>query len=163
ELRADFERIRQRVAGIRADTTTPDARLADDPLKLNPCSVGSLVNLMLGGIHPGHQGGPLHCSVRYFDAARRRPGLPSDVAALVETFSADSLTLHLVNLSQTQQQRITIQGGAYGEHQLLSATDGGKTTAVDGRAFDVRLAPGFGGRLVIRWKRLVDRPTLSQP
>src|SRR5439155_12625613 len=48
ELRADFERIRQRVAGVRADTTTPDTRLADDPLKLNPCSVGSMVNLMLG-------------------------------------------------------------------------------------------------------------------
>ncbi len=69
-MRADFERIRQRVAGLRADATTPDTRLSDDPFKFNPCSVGSLVHLMLGGLHPGRQAAPLHASVRYFDPAR---------------------------------------------------------------------------------------------
>jgi hypothetical protein len=32
-LRADLERVRKPVTGIRADTTTPDMRLADDPLR----------------------------------------------------------------------------------------------------------------------------------
>ncbi len=162
-LRGDFERIRQRVALIRADTTTPDTRLADDPLHLNPCSVESLVRLMLGGIHPGHQGAPLHAGVRYFDPLHRRPGMPENVAALVETFSADSLTLWLVNLSQTEERRVTVQGGAYGEHQLLAVNDGGKTTKLDARSFDVRLAPGCGGRLVIPWKRHANQPTLRMP
>ena len=47
-LRGDLERIRQRVAKIHADTTTPDTRLADDPLPFNPASVDSLVELAMG-------------------------------------------------------------------------------------------------------------------
>ena len=73
-LRGDLERIRSRVAGSRADTTTPDTRLADDPMKFNPASVGSLIQLMLGGIHPGHRGQVLHARVRYFDPVARRAG-----------------------------------------------------------------------------------------
>jgi hypothetical protein len=162
-LRGDFERARKCVAGMRADTTTPDTRLSDDPFKYNPCSVSSLIHLMLGGIHPGRQAAPLHASVRYFDPLRRRAGLPEDVAALVETFSPESLTLRLVNVSQTQERLVTIQGGAYGEHQLLGASDGSRTTKLDAHTFDVRLAPGCGGRLVIQWKRHANQPTMSCP
>ena len=38
-LRRDLARIRQRIAAMREDPTTPDTRLADDPMKFNPCSV----------------------------------------------------------------------------------------------------------------------------
>jgi len=41
-----------------------------------------MVQLMMGGITPRH-GFPLHCRLRYFDAARQRPGVPQGVAALV--------------------------------------------------------------------------------
>jgi hypothetical protein len=118
---------------------------------------------MLGGIHPGRQGAPLHCSVRYFDPVRRRAGLPADVAALVETFSPDSLTLRLVNLSQTDERLVTVQGGAYGEHQFLDVRDGSHASKAVGRTIDVRLAPGCGGRLVIGWKRHANQPTLHAP
>ena len=69
-LRGDLNRVRQRVLGVRADTTTPDTRLADDPMHLNPCSASSLIHLMLGGIHPKHQGNVLQCRLRYFDPLR---------------------------------------------------------------------------------------------
>ena len=52
-LRSDLQRVRDRVQGLRKDSTTPDTRLADDPMKYNPASVSSLIELMLGGIHPG--------------------------------------------------------------------------------------------------------------
>ena len=71
-LRADFARIRARLEGMRKDPTTPDARLADDPMKFNPASVSSLIQLMLGGLHPGHRGSVLHSRLRYFDPVGRR-------------------------------------------------------------------------------------------
>jgi hypothetical protein len=163
ELRGDFQRLRQRVVGMRADPTTADTRLADDPNKFNPCSVSSLIHLMLGGLHPGRQGAPLFCAVRYFDPVARRAGLPDDVAALVEAISGDSLTLSLVNVSQTRSRLVTVQGGAYGEHQLLSVYDGAKSTPINARTFDVRLAAGGSGRLVIQWKRYSQQPTLHTP
>src|SRR5207245_2875752 len=79
-LRLDFDTLRQKVAAMRADPTTPDTRLADDPLKFNPAAVHALVQLALGGLDPGNTGDPLHCRVRYFDPIRRRAGLPEDVA-----------------------------------------------------------------------------------
>ena len=44
-LRRDLERIRKRVDGMRKDPTTPDTRLADDPLPFNPASVDALIEL----------------------------------------------------------------------------------------------------------------------
>ena len=162
-LARDFDVIRRKVAGQRADTTTPDTRLADDPMQFNPATVETLVNLMLGGLHPGHQGAPLHCRVRYFDPIGRRAGLPADVAALVEKLSADATVLTLVNVNQSESRELIVQGGAYGEHQLLGVETGGKTVPVEAADFRVRLAPGAGARLAIRVKRYANAPTLSAP
>ena len=60
---------------------------------------------MLGGLPPKHQGEVLHARVRYFDPVRRRPGLPEDVAALVESLTDDSTSLVLVNLNQSELAR----------------------------------------------------------
>jgi len=38
----------------------------------------------MGGLHHGNRTLTLHTRVRYFDPDKRRPGLPADVAALVE-------------------------------------------------------------------------------
>ena len=84
-LRGEFATIRRKVEAMRRDTTTPDTRLADDPMAFNPATVGALVQLMLGGLPPKHQGEILHARVRYFDPVGRRPGLPEDVAALVDS------------------------------------------------------------------------------
>ncbi|HWB12862.1 MAG TPA: hypothetical protein VG826_26790 [Pirellulales bacterium] len=162
-LERDFETVRRKVAGQRADASTPDTRLADDPMQYNPATVETLVNLTLGGLHPGHQGSPLHCRVRYFDPLRRRVGLPDDVAALVEKLTADGTVLTLVNVNQSQPRTVIVQGGAYGEHQFLQLECAGKNVAIHNNQFAVTIAPGAGGRLTVAMRRYANRPTLSAP
>ncbi len=163
-LRQDLESIRRNVQGIREDATTPDTRLADDPLMVSPAAVANLVQLTTGGLYPGHDGSPLHARLRYFDPARRRAGLPQDVAALVEKLTADQVTVTLVNTSAVEPRVVIVQGGAYGEHRCESvAVNGGAATALDGRPIAVKLAPGAGGKLVIHTRRYANQPTLAQP
>jgi hypothetical protein len=162
-LKADFSRIRQRNLGMKQDKTTPDTRLADDPMKFNPASVSSLIQLMLGGIHPGHRGAILHCRVRYFDPVNRRAGIPNDVAALVEKMTDDSITLTLVNLSQTESRDVIIQGGAYGEHQLKVISVDSVFLPVNSSTVIIRLDPGCGQQFSIGMKRHANRPTLKFP
>src|SRR5881398_1710004 len=124
--RQDQTRIRGRVAGMRNDTTTPDTRLADDPMKYNPASIHSLLSLAMGGVHPGVGGNSLVARLRYFDADCRRPGLPDDVAALVERITPTEATVTLVNINQLQPRTVVVQGGAYAEHQIESASIAGQ-------------------------------------
>ncbi|HZP84806.1 MAG TPA: hypothetical protein VFB21_24435 [Chthonomonadaceae bacterium] len=162
-LQADFARIRERVEGMRADPTTPDTRLSDDPMVYNPCSVASLLHLMLGGIRPSYWGGPLHCRVRYFDPERRRAGLPADVGALMEKLSADETVLTLVNLHQVEPRTVILQAGAYGEHQIMQVMQGGREIRVGSPCLSVRLEPGAGEQLTLRMRLYANRPTLARP
>jgi len=155
-LRRDLSRVRQRVLGLRADTTTPDTRLADDPMKYNPASVDSLLNLAMGAPHPDRGGNTLTAALRYFDAEARRPGLPPDVAALVTRITAEEVDVTLVNLDQLHPRSLLVQGGAYGEHQITSPEATGNHLAI-------RLAPGAGRSLTIKWKRYANQPTLALP
>jgi hypothetical protein len=162
-LRRDLARIRDRVKGMRADTTTPDTRLSDDPMKFNPCSVSSLIELMLGGLHPGHRGSILFSRLRYFDPVHRRSGLPDDVAALVERLSDNEVTLTLVNTSQTESHELIVQAGAYAEHRFESIRMTNETIAIQDSRLTVRLSPGCGQRLVLKMNRYVNQPTMSHP
>jgi hypothetical protein len=162
-LRRDLAALRLTVAAMRADPTTPDTRLADDPLPYNPATVGSLVRLTLGGLPTGNRSLALHCRVRYFDPIRRRAGLPEDTAALVEKLGADETVLTLVNVNQLQPRTVVVQGGAYGEHQFTGLTLGGKTQPVDGPCVTVRLEPGCGARLTLATRRYANPPTFAQP
>ena len=107
-----------RMASVRDDKTTPDTRLADDPLPFSPAVVTALVNLTTGGLYPGHLASPLHARVRYFDPATRRAGLPDGVAALVEKLSADATTLTLVNIDPLAPRTVVVQGGAMASTRL---------------------------------------------
>jgi len=162
-LRSDLQRVRDRVQGLRKDSTTPDTRLADDPMKYNPASVSSLIELMLGGIHPGHRGSLLHCRLRYFDPVERRAGIPQDVAALVERMTADSVTVSLVNTNQLKGREMLIQAGAYREHQFKTVSIGDKITSIDGPYLRVRLKPGCGAQLTFAMDRYSRRPSLHLP
>jgi hypothetical protein len=176
-LRAALARIRHQMEIVDDDNTSADMRLADSALDYNPASVTALTQLIEGGLylqHPGwartspNQGGSLLFSrLRYFDPVRRRAGLPQDVAALVDSWGPDSLTVTLVNISPSVAHSVIVQGGAYGEHQIESVTfenGGGKTTtAVDAATLPVRLAPGAGARLTLKMKRFANDPTLSMP
>lgn len=157
-LRADLNRIRTRIAAMRQDTTTPDTRLSDDPMKFNPCSVDSLIHLTLGGLPPGKIGSPLHARLRYFDPQQGRPGLPADVAALVDRLTADEVRVTLVNVHQTEPRTLLIVAGAYGEHQFESVSGKGQTYPFSDRRLTVRLLPGCGGTLTLRTKRYQNPP-----
>ncbi|MFV2066186.1 MAG: hypothetical protein ACC645_04345 [Pirellulales bacterium] len=161
-LQAEFSALREKVQEMRSDATTPDTRLSDDPMPYNPARVGSLVQLMLGGLAQGG-GRVLNASVRYFDPERRRAGIPTDVAALVQKMTADSVTLTLVNINQVEPRTLIVQTGAYGEHQCLSVTLRGTTVPIDRPYFKVKLDPGSGGELTIQTDRYANPPTLVFP
>jgi hypothetical protein len=162
-LRDDLSSIRDRVAAMRQDTTTPDTRLSDDPMPYNPASVNALRELMLGGIDCGKKGSVLPCRVRYFDAEARRPGVPPDIAALVEGMTADGMTLTLVNTNQLQSRTVIVQAGGYAEHHFASVSLGERTATIDAPRFSAHLAPGAGARLTATMRRYVNQPTVKLP
>lgn len=155
--------VRRKMDEVAADTTSPDTRMSDDMNHTNPATTEALTQLMLGGLPTGRVGYPLHCRVRYFDPARRRAGLPEDVAALVEGMTADETTLNLVNLNPVAARTVIVQGGAYAEHTIDSVADGERETAVGAPSVAVRLAPGCGTRLTLRMARYANQPTLAMP
>lgn len=162
-LRADLARVGKQVQAIRTDTTTPDTRLADDPMVLNPASVESLVELVLGGLRPGRSGSALFSRLRYFDPAARRAGLPEDVAALIDEMTADRVSVTLVNISQLESREVAIQAGGYAEHQFTSVKMGDKVQPLDSTHANVKLAPGAGARLTFTIKRYSQTPTMAFP
>jgi hypothetical protein len=161
-LRADLDFVRKRVQEIDADDTSADTRLADYLMGLNPAATDALSKLTLGSYLTGNIW-TLHARVRYFDPEKRRSGLPEDVAALVEGFTADTVTVSLVNVNNVEARTVAVQAGAYGEHSFTGATIGGKSMKIDGPVFHVKLAPGAGDRIVFNVKRYANEPTLQQP
>jgi len=168
-IEQDLERLRQKLERMRADTTTPDTRLSDDMNGINPATTESLTRLMLGGLPTGRSCHALHSRLRYFDADRRRAGLPEDVGALVEKLGDDEVTVSLVNASPVYERTVVVQGGAYAEHRLDRVTLGERAAGVteaygaDHSAFSVRLAPGCGAQLKIALKRYANPPTFAFP
>ncbi|MCC6166750.1 MAG: hypothetical protein IT329_05930 [Caldilineaceae bacterium] len=163
-MRRDFETIRRKVAeGIHQENMTPDTRLSDNPNPYNPATVSNLIRLMLGGLPTGNAAFPLQARVRYFDPVQRRPGLPADVAALVERMTADETVVHLVNLNQTEERSVIIQGGGYGEHQIQEVRIGDVAAPVNGAWCTVRLGPGCGDRVTLRMARYANAPTMLLP
>ena len=171
-LEADLARLSKRDAARRADKTTPDTRLADWTLDFNPASAKALVQLTTGGLHiarptwntdsPPQGGVTLHCRLRYFDPARRRAGLPQDVAALVHSLGDTQTQVTLVNTGD-RPRRVIVQGGAYGEHRIESVQLEGREHGVGARHFTLDLAPGAGARLVLSMRRYANRPSLAFP
>jgi hypothetical protein len=96
---------------------------------------------------------PCQARIGYFDPARKRAGLPEDVAALVSGMTATSTSLTLVNLNQASARTVVVQGDAYGGHRIESAQANGQTHRVNNSSFAVRLAPGAGASLTIAMNR----------
>lgn len=162
-MRADLEHIRERLAKMREDKTTAATRLADYLLGIMPAVTDTLSRLTVGGYFPRGRIWVLHSRLRYFDPARRRAGLPPDVAALVHELTADSVSVTLVNLDPGEPREVAVQAGGYAEHQFTQVEVGGQTRELDASAVTVRLAPGAGQRLTFGLKRYANRPDLSFP
>ena len=171
-LREALKRIAERRADIQKDDSSRDTRLADWPLDKNPATATALIQLMTGGLHvarptwsptsPNQGGVPLLCRLRYFDADRRRAGVPDDVAALVNSLGDKSTEVTLVNTGSTPRT-VIVQGGGYGEHRIDAVTLGTRRTPVGGRHFAIRLQPGCGARLKLDMTRYANRPSLAFP
>ncbi len=162
-LRQDLETIRQRVIKIRDDKSSPDTRLADDSMRFNPATVANLLRLTMGSLHHGNRTLTLHARLRYFDPDQRRPGLPDDVAALVDELTADVTTVTLVNVSPIHPRTVVIQAGGYGEHEFTTAKLASEQLDVNGPHLTVELAPGCGAKLELGAKRYARQPTLAWP
>ena len=162
-LQRDLDSISRRLSGIREDRLPPDKRLADNMLDLNPAATDALVQLMLGALVPGREGGLLNARVRYFDPERRRAGIPEDVAALVSELGDRRTVVTLVNLNATASRSVIVQAGAYAEHQFESVQWNGRTRRLDARDFTIQLAPGSGAALTLATRRYVNTPTIAFP
>lgn len=152
--------------------------------ELNPVSTEALIQLTLGAPQLIYNGGLLFSRLRYFDPERRRPGLPQDVAALVEKLEKERTTLRLVNLSPFQPRNVIVQAGGFGEHRFTAARYAVRTSDYPGRIGDyaapelrtevrvvpiqathlqVHLPPGTEISLDLGTERFVNRPSYASP
>lgn len=166
-LEANYREALKRLQMIREDQTTPDEQDVHHFFQRNPLILEGLIQLMLGAPNHIYHGGLLHTSVRYFDPEKKRPGIPSDVAALVERITSKSVTLKLVNLHPTEARSVIIQGGMFGEHRIDRVRQvvhyPYQFYTVDKKFFEVKLSPGAIGQLELDLTRFANRPSYDFP
>ncbi len=127
----------------------------------------ALVHLTMGGMLPVYNGGLLQVSVRYFDVSMQRPGLPEHVAALVHTIQQSKIAITLCNLHPSEQRRLIVQAGAFGEHQFTNVTfrcgEVAGEREVTNRWFEVILEPGCLIDLHAGLRRNAYQPSYVEP
>ncbi len=125
------------------------------------------MQLMLGAPNHIYHGGLMLTSLRYFDPARCQPGVPQDVAALVERLTTNGVRLHLVNLHPTEARDVILQAGMFGEHRFSRVKQvvhyPYQFHTIDDARFQVHLPPGAVGRLEIDMERFVNSPSYAFP
>jgi len=158
-LQFNMNQVYDRIRFIANDTQDP-ATYTDSYLqRRNPITMEGLVELTMGGPLPLYNGGHLMVSLRYFDVAEERPGLPQDVAALVESINAEGVTVHLVNLSRDQERKMLVMSGAFGEHEIISANG----EAVSDKMISVTLEPLSEITLQLKLRRFANTPRYIAP
>ena len=145
--------------------------IADNFCPPNPVFTKGLTQVMLGAPQSVYNGGLLRATVRYFDVERSRPGLPPDVAALVDELTAEKAGIQLFNLNTSETRNLIVQAGAFGEHHFteLRFEEKGRDRAetkiipVDSKHFSIQLPPGTNIRLEAGMRRFANRPTYAFP
>jgi hypothetical protein len=124
----------------------------------NPVVTEALVQLAWGGPQVIYNGGLQQARVRYYDADRRRPGLPASVAALVSGIEPAATVVDLVNLDPVTEHGVVVQAGAFAEHTIehvrYTACDDGSWA---GDLYDY----GHGEPAVVERHAEVDGPWLT--
>ena len=170
-LKESHSQVYHRLEMIRNDKQDPKTYNIHHWQQRNPVITEALIQLTLGAPQVVYNGGLLMARVRYFDFKRKRPGLPKDVAALVEKLEAEKTVLKLVNLSPIEDKEMIVQSGVFGEHQFTfvkyqTRTNGQveyKTVEVNDKFFHIQLVPGAQITLDMGMKRFVNNPTYSLP
>ncbi len=168
-LEAQWTEVLRRMNKMAQDNGNPEEWDVHHWQDINPVHTEALVQLTCGGPQIIYHGGLLHVRLRYFDLDQRRPGLPADVAALVDALDATSVRVTLVNTNPLQARRLLAQAGAFGEHtfttvvDLLAPADEQKTVAVQDKHLQIELAPGGTVCLQLGMTRYSNQPSYAQP
>ena len=162
-LRANYQETLRRLEMIRTDRTTVDQQDVHHWQNRNPIVLEGLIQQMLGAPNHIYHGGLLHTRLRYFDPAARRPGVPADVAALVDRLTPDTVSLQLVNLHPSAARDIIVQAGMFGEHNLTEAEFDGAKTSVNAKTISLRLRPGVTARLKLTYRLWANQPGYAFP
>jgi hypothetical protein len=119
-----------------------------------------------GPMHISH-GGLQHGKVRFFDGQLKRPGLPPDVAVIVDGMDATTLSMQVANIGSAAQE-LFIQAGTFGEHRFESV----EITGADGTVqnmdiaskwFALDLVGGAVASLKFKISRYVNDPSYETP
>jgi hypothetical protein len=183
-LQAAYGAVCRRLALIAVDEADLTKVHIHHWQELNPIVTEALVQLTLGAPQIIYNGGLLICPLRYFDADRLRPGLPPDVAALVEHVSAEQVVVTLVNLTPFASRRVILQAGGFGEHRFTTVSHEPRTSEypgsqhryaapplatekvsepVEATTLQVELPPATMIRLALGMVRFVNDPTYALP
>ena len=169
-LKADYREVQRRMDAMRKDPRSIYAIQGDGLYVNNPVITKGLQQVTMGAPQSIYNGGLLRARVRYFDADRRRPGMPPDVAALVEKINRDNIVVKLVNLSVKDTRNVILHAGAFGEHEfthvsmtgLENGDEAGKTV-VNESYFMLTLPPGAGVTLTIGMKLHANQASYAFP
>ncbi|MEQ8556538.1 MAG: hypothetical protein RIC06_26120 [Cyclobacteriaceae bacterium] len=181
-LSNDIKSVIQKVQYLQNEHGFSETWVDNKFINQDPMVVDNLTRLSVGGLPIRRQGDMFYAQVRYFDGETRRTGLPPDVAALVTRIEKEWIEIEVVNLNAFEPRQLIIQGGAYGEHQLVSVDFQqlahlqpparmrntrndmvSQTSEINAKAFSVDLAPGSGSKLKIKIVRNVNKPTYDFP
>jgi hypothetical protein len=162
-LQATYAESLRRLDRIRKDRTTPDEQDVHHWQNRNPVVLEGLVQTMLAAPNHVYHGGLLHCRLFYFDPVRRRPGLPPDVAVLVDRVTTEGVSLVVINLHPSSPRTVIVQAGAFGEHAFTRVQQGTQSLDVGGRWFRIDMRPGCVGRIDAGMKRFANRPAYGLP
>ncbi|MEX2567869.1 MAG: hypothetical protein WD431_18115 [Cyclobacteriaceae bacterium] len=119
-LKADYQEMTNRMEFMRNDPRPIEDINKDDTYPNNPVILKALQQTTMGTPQTIYFGGLPRGTVRYYDLAAKRPGLPSDVSALVEKLEDEMVAIRLVNLNPVKSKELIIQAGVFGEHQFTT-------------------------------------------
>jgi len=168
-LAAEAEWSMQAIDRMCKDQRTAIERLQENAIAEIPVFTKGLTQVTMGAPQSTYNGGLLRATVRYYDRDEQRPGLPPDVAALVDFLAADAVGVQLVNCSREAERRLIVQAGAFGEHTFTEvraehgAGEAPAITAVNGRYVAVNLPPATQVRLNAGLSRFSNKPSYAFP
>ena len=187
-LQANLELIKIQLRKMRSNTGNPrnwdsyDPATADEVVGLdlrvpgynihawqefNPVYFEGLGQMVFGGpMHISH-GGLQHGKVRFFDGKLQRPGLPADVAVIVDGMDATSLSMQVANIGADSQE-LVIQAGTFGEHRfesvVITGADGAEAKHdIGDKWFALELIGGAVASLKFVISRYVNDPSYETP
>ena len=166
-LESDYRYALAQYETIRGENRSPQQMIEDNVSPPFAVYTKALEQVVQGAPQTEYNGGLSRALLRYFDQDGARPGLPPDVAALVDEIRADGIGVQLVNLSQSATRRIILQAGAFGEHTFVEvgypAGEERVSAAVDSKAFTAVLPPSTCIRLEIGMRRFSNDPSYAFP